>query len=791
MTSAAASEQRTVRRIEGARSTACCTAILAVLVALPVGARQTATFRQEWLRPYLGQGAGAEGRRQLQANAPRKAAVVLRRAARRGQEQLQARFLLGQALLSGKPTTAELREAATIFGALANDYALLSDYCRFYAARAQFKLRNFTEAEALAAAIPAGAVLRAEAQILRADALQALQREAEGAAIWRDYLRAGGGKQAGRAHYRIAAALEIDAANGAATAATMLEALDHYKQVVIQAPLSKLRPDAEKRLAALARLIPDGARRAALTYAQRLEQGQSYFNAQRNKEAEAIFASLAKERNLKPDLRCKATFLWAKSIFKQRQRGRAVASYDAAAAACRKASQSELVVKSLHDAGRGLLSSKQHLEGIRRFEVIVKEFPQHSYADDALLWEAEAYEALKRRADVERALSSLPERYPRGDMAHEALWRLARMYYLEKRYPEAIAVLDRSMRELGRPRYYYSVGQAQYWKARILEQTTRSAEARALYERCIRDYPLSYYALLAFNRLRERHGPHFARLQAELINPVGRERGRWSFAPSALFTRAGFLRGVELARLGLGAESARELALVGLDASGATGGDVWLAAVLYDRAGLWHLSHRVPRRAEGYKRTYPLGEDYRRWALAYPQAFLQLVRPAAKRAQIPEALAWSVMREESGFSTTVESYANAIGLMQLILPTARTAGRQLKLQVTRELLCDPAVNIKLGTTFLGFLERAMSQTLPLAIGGYNAGEGAVYKWLRQTGRVPLDEFIERIPYDQTRRYTKRVLSSIFTYSVLYGSGAARIPRISQSLPRIKARAFGK
>jgi soluble lytic murein transglycosylase len=780
------SMERTERRV--AWRTA---AIVAVLVATPASARQT-PFRQEWLRPYLSRGAGAEGRRLLQAHAPRKAAVLLRRAARGRQESVQARFLLGQALLSGASTPAELSEAATVFTALVDDYPLLADYCRFYAAQAQLRLSKHAEAEVLAAAIPGDAVLRPEARLLRADALHALQRETEGAAIWRDYLRAGGGKQAGRAHYRIAEALELDAAKGWATAATMLEALEHYKQVVIQAPLSKLRPDAEKRLTALARLIPDGTRRATMTPWQRLEHGQSYFKAQRNKESEAIFAALARERELKPDLRCKATFFWAKSIFKQRQRGRAVAAYDAAAAACRKVGERELVVKSLHDAGRGLLSSAQYAEGIRRFEAVEKEFPQHSYADDALLWQAEAYEALKRRADVERALSSLPERYPRGDMAHEALWRLARLYYLEKKLPEAIAVLDRSIKELGRPRYYYSLGQAQYWKARILEQTKRPAEARALYERCIRDYPLSYYALLAFNRLRERHRAHFARLQAELIDPVGRGQGTWSFPPNELFARPGFQRGVELARLGLGAESARELAQVGLETSGGgTRAETWLAAVLYDRAGLWHLSHRVPRSAEGYKRTYPLGEDYRRWTLAYPQAFLPLVRPASKQAQIPEALALSVMREESGFSTAVESYANAVGLMQLILPTARTAGRQAKVQVTRELLCDPAVNIKLGTTFLGFLAAAMSQTLPLAIAGYNAGEGAVYKWLKQTGRVPLDEFVERISYDQTRRYTKRVLSSIFTYSVLYGRGAARIPRIAQSLPQIKKRVFGR
>jgi len=682
--------------------------------------------------------------------------------------------------------------------ALAADYPLLSDYCRYHGAQAALRGGKPDRAAELAAQVETASVLTPEARLLRAEALRDLGRPAEGAAIWAEYLRQSpGGKQVGKAHLRIAEAAGLQAVKGGPGAAeARVRALDHYKLALIKAPLAKQAPEARKQLAALAALVPGGAQRAELDGWQRFEQAVVVFRANRNTESEAAFTAILGGKAPSPLLRCKATFYLAKSIFKQRQRARSVPHYEAATKACGIAGERELVAKSLFDAAKGLMNAKKHLEAIRHLEAIEKEFPDHTLADDARLWEAEAYEDLKKPAEVVRLLSSLPQLYPQGDMAHEALWRLARGAYLEKRATAALEYLEKAI-ALGRPRYYYSLGQALYWKARILEQGGRP-EAVATYQRCAREYPLSFYALLAFNRLRERHAAAYRALQHELLGKTGVGKGRWHFAPRELFGRTAFLRGVELARLGFGSAAGRELAQAGLSTSkAASDDDLWLAAVLYDRAGLWNLSHQVPRTADtAYKRSYPSGEAYRRWALAYPLAFEPMVRAGAKAAQLPPELVLSIMREESGFSPGIESYANAVGLMQLILPTARAAGSAHKLKVTREALRDPATNIKLGSTFLGFLHRTFQKVVPLAVAGYNAGEGAVYKWLRQYGaghpQLQLDELIERIPYDQTRRYTKRVVSTFFTYSVLYRQGDARIPVLGQKLPVLtSAKAFGR
>jgi soluble lytic murein transglycosylase len=95
--------------------------------------------------------------------------------------------------------------------------------------------------------------------------------------------------------------------------------------------------------------------------------------------------------------------------------------------------------------------------------------------------------------------------------------------------------------------------------------------------------------------------------------------------------------------------------------------------------------------------------------------------------------------------------------------------------VTRDVLLDPAKNVEIGSRFLGFLWKHFSAVPPLTIAGYNAGEAAVDKWLGERGSLAMDEFMETIPYDETRNYTKRVLASYFAYAWLYGD--APVPAV--------------
>ena len=158
--------------------------------------------------------------------------------------------------------------------------------------------------------------------------------------------------------------------------------------------------------------------------------------------------------------------------------------------------------------------------------------------------------------------------------------------------------------------------------------------------------------------------------------------------------------------------------------------------------------------------------------LAYPRAFGDLVEARSRENGVPSALQLALMREESAFDPRAVSTANCLGLTMLKPETAREL---LSPKIRREDIFDPPTNIAGGSRHLAYLLRKFGAVAP-AIAAYNAGEGAVGRWLRECSQLPLDEFLEAIPYEETRGYTKRVLASYFAYHWLYAR-KDRIPDV--------------
>jgi soluble lytic murein transglycosylase len=152
------------------------------------------------------------------------------------------------------------------------------------------------------------------------------------------------------------------------------------------------------------------------------------------------------------------------------------------------------------------------------------------------------------------------------------------------------------------------------------------------------------------------------------------------------------------------------------------------------------------------------------------------VAPAARQQGIPEALAYAIMREESAFDPRVASPAKAYGLMQLIVPTAKKMGGPLGLSPDEESLKQPSVNIPVGCRYLAVLRGQFPDNPLLAIPGYNAGGGAPKKWITERGTDDFDLWVERIPYEETRNYTKRVIGTMAAYEALYAQGPSEALR---------------
>ena len=157
--------------------------------------------------------------------------------------------------------------------------------------------------------------------------------------------------------------------------------------------------------------------------------------------------------------------------------------------------------------------------------------------------------------------------------------------------------------------------------------------------------------------------------------------------------------------------------------------------------------------------------DNRLWPLVYPAGYSDLITHHAVRNNLDPFLVYAIIREESWFNREAVSPAGALGLMQLMPGTAKRVAKES--YAGRESLFDPEVNIELGTRFFADRLRQFDGNIFLAIASYNAGPEAVEKWMNQFDGNELDEFIESIPYKETREYVKKVFRSYMEYSRLY------------------------
>jgi hypothetical protein len=151
-----------------------------------------------------------------------------------------------------------------------------------------------------------------------------------------------------------------------------------------------------------------------------------------------------------------------------------------------------------------------------------------------------------------------------------------------------------------------------------------------------------------------------------------------------------------------------------------------------------------------------------------PIRYRDLVESYSKQHRLDSNLVFALIRQESFFRPDIVSPARANGLMQLLYGTAREIAARQGMRIKRWDLYTPSVNIRLGTDHLKRLLDKYDGKLHLALAAYNAGGHRVDAWLKSFGEVPDDEFIELIPFTETRSYVKNILRNYYYYRFYYG-----------------------
>jgi soluble lytic murein transglycosylase len=404
----------------------------------------------------------------------------------------------------------------------------------------------------------------------------------------------------------------------------------------------------------------------------------------------------------------------------------------------------------------------------------VETWPNDTLSDDLLFLIGEAREKNSDDAGARAAWSALLASHPDGDQAHDARFRGALLLARTGDVSGALSALDDAARLAGERVDVQD--RALYWRAR-LRAFPKLADLEATKDAAARDEGLAALRALAHSRPASFYG-HLARLLASAHGGAGSSAlssaraltAAASVRPTdALLRDERFVRARAFVDAGYDDEAFVLLARLELSADKARTApdDLVAVALLLNRVGAPGAGHGLLRsRGRALLPGRPGADTALAWSVGWPRAYAFAIEPAADEAKIPRALLFGLSREESAFDAEVVSWAGAIGLCQLMPPTAREEARELGLaEPDLEALRAPLLNARLGAAHLGRRFHGMRHPL-LAIAAYNAGPGAVAKW---SPHGPLDAWVEQIPVEETRNYVKKVTGSWVTYSALDGS----------------------
>lgn len=613
---------------------------------------------------------------------------------------------------------------------------------------------------ALADALAAGAVDfagRSEAEDLAAIARARL---GEDGAL--DALAARTSTTARRARAELLAASE--------DASVREEALGLYRTLDAERPSSTLEERIAEVLASLPRARREALEDAPLDVA--LARAESLASQFRHAESRLAFHRVATRARLAGDLgtRCRADMGEGRAYYRDRDREEAIEILDAMAERCADvAGLDDTRAWGRYWAAKSFANLDRRAEAVERWDALAEELPSHRLADDARV---EAARLFLRMEDREHAVERLEAAIALGgDMRGEARFLVAWAARDAGEHEIALGALEASLAEGTGETAEDVRGRAAYWRGRTLADLGREVEASAVLTELATNEPLSYYGQQARTRLRELGE---GALPA-LVDP--RAASTVPLTPARAIEPAALARLLALLHVGETSLAARELDALGVDAETdpETG---WWAASLYAEAGSTPRAVELARRS--LETSLYTDVEHPAWttrvAIAYPLGFRDLVEAAATEEAIPASLVFAIAREESSFEPTAVSVAHAYGLLQIIRPTATSIARSLDLPSDTTSLTRPDVSVRIGARYLAGLCGRYGDCPALVPPAYNAGQGAVDGWLRLRADLPLDAFIEEIPYGETRRYTRRVLMSRGVYEWLREGTLPALPR---------------
>ncbi len=415
-------------------------------------------------------------------------------------------------------------------------------------------------------------------------------------------------------------------------------------------------------------------------------------------------------------------------------------------------------------AGRALLRADRDDEALVLLKRATDRFPGTKSGDEAAFLAARTYVLHGRFREAARAFEVYrkgPHNEVKDTLRYEGISRL--MAHTPR---EARALFDLLAREHGDGT---ETGRAEYLSALASSLDGDRLHAVARFSDLAKAHPLTLVGQFARGRIAREGGEVPPPFDAKVETPPTWTPPKLTLPPPVSLLASLELTGEAATYL----EPREQVAL-------ADGRSTAQVCALYMQIEGAKRIHRLrPQIADRLLADPPTADSAWAWACAYPEPYRDIVSQWETDQGLPLGFAFAIARQESGFDAGAVSPAQAMGMMQLVEATAKDVAHVHNIVYDEPGLFDAVYNARLGTAYLADLYKRFDRPgvtplarLVYAAASYNAGPEAVERWLDRMHDVPLDAWVELIPYGETRTYVYRVLGNFFRYQYKRGGDAA-------------------
>jgi len=412
-------------------------------------------------------------------------------------------------------------------------------------------------------------------------------------------------------------------------------------------------------------------------------------------------------------------------------------------------------------------SSDENEEFYRTVDELRQTAPASTWLEQALISVANLHLVHHEYEPALDAFRELQQRFPTGSRASYAHWKAAWLTLRFGRNDEAKKQFDEQIAMYPGAN---ETSAALYWRARLAEEDNQPGMARAYYQKLSDRFKNYYYAELGRQRLQKLPQAADPPGQYPLLDRIPPLDHGEKVTLSELPTDDLHLQKAEL----LGNGGLIDFAVRELQAAASADGGNWGPS---ETAQLYVDTGHYDRAIETMKRSVPsyfavdiptLPRVY--WEALFPRPYWTDLKRFSAANRLDPYLVASLIRQESEFNPLAVSRANAVGLMQLLPKTGKVVAHEVELKrYNPTQLFTPAVNLQLGTRYFRGMVDKFGGSFEHALAAYNAGSDRVEEWMGQGPYRDSPEFVESIPFTETREYVQAILRNAAVYKQLYGA----------------------